>query len=102
MERARAATTGSGRKNAPAAGVVTGGESMSIHRISNHRALGTSSNPYLRYQQALRLSAAAQALYAANHPDPISRTPPQLHERALMQLLELQKVLEGSHLSALA
>jgi hypothetical protein len=55
----------------------------------------------LRYQQALRFSAAAQAIYAANHPDPTPRTPLR-HEQAFIQLGELQRYLEGFHLSALA
>jgi len=75
---------------------------MSVHRISRHRLLSTSSNPYLRYRQALRVSAAAQAIYAANHPDPAApRTPSQLHERALIQMLDQDRLLEGTNVNIL-
>jgi len=56
----------------------------------------------LRYQQALRLSAAAQAIYAANHSDSGPRHAiSQTHEQAFNQLVELQKQLDGPNVNIL-
>ncbi len=73
---------------------------MATYRISSQSIFNNLSKAYLRYRQALKFSAAMQAAYVANHPDPAEHDRP-VHEKELLQLLDLQRRLEGVHVDLL-